>query len=151
MPWIDRRGTDLQLYSFFNFSCKWSGWLPPRPGRFNPRNYPVPKAEEAGWALGLVWTREEIILLHRNSIPGHAARSVVAIPTTLSPALIHCIWQDIIPIIIIIIIIIIQLCNTNTSAIFNTKYPSHALPLEPQTSLTFYRISKYSFVYLLIE
>jgi len=36
------------------------GWSPPRPRRFNHRvRNPVPIIQEAGWAPGQVWTREE--------------------------------------------------------------------------------------------
>jgi hypothetical protein len=32
------------------------GWLAPRPGRFTPWKDAVPIVQEAGWALGPVWT-----------------------------------------------------------------------------------------------
>jgi len=33
--------------------------LAPRPGRFTPREDPVPIVQEAGWAPGPVWTVAE--------------------------------------------------------------------------------------------
>ena len=35
------------------------GWSAPRPGRFTPGKDPVPKAYEAGWGPGPVWTGAE--------------------------------------------------------------------------------------------
>jgi len=32
------------------------GWSASRPGRFTPGKDPVPIVQEAGWALGEVWT-----------------------------------------------------------------------------------------------
>ena len=46
------------------------GWSRPRPGRFIPRNDPVPIVQEAGWAPGTVWTGAENLATHRDSIPG---------------------------------------------------------------------------------
>jgi len=44
----------------------------PRPGRFTPGNDPVPVVCEAGWAPGLVWRGVEILVPHRDSIPGQS-------------------------------------------------------------------------------
>jgi hypothetical protein len=35
------------------------GWSTPRPGHFTPGKDPVPLVQEAGWALGPVWTGAE--------------------------------------------------------------------------------------------
>jgi hypothetical protein len=37
-----QRVLDVKLYSFFNLGTRWGGWLTPRPGRFTPREDPVP-------------------------------------------------------------------------------------------------------------
>ena len=37
LPWRPWRGTEMQLYSFFNLGTWWGGWSTPRPGRFTPR------------------------------------------------------------------------------------------------------------------
>jgi hypothetical protein len=37
-----QRGVEVQLYSFFNLGGRWGGWSTPHPGRFTPRNDPVP-------------------------------------------------------------------------------------------------------------
>jgi len=47
------------LYSFFNISASWDGWLTSRPGRFPPRNDPVPTVQEARWDTGPVCTGTE--------------------------------------------------------------------------------------------
>ena len=44
----------LLLYSFYNIGARWDWWLTPRPGRFPPRNDPVPIVQEAGWGPGPV-------------------------------------------------------------------------------------------------
>ena len=46
------------------------GYSTPRPGRFTPGKDPVPTVQEAGWALGPVWTGVENLAPHRDSIPG---------------------------------------------------------------------------------
>ena len=40
------------------------------PGPFTPGKDPVPILQEAGWALGRVWTGAENLAPHRDSIPG---------------------------------------------------------------------------------
>jgi len=50
-------------------------WSAARPGRtLPPGKDPVPIAQEAGWAPGLVWTGGES-RPHRDSIPDRPARS----------------------------------------------------------------------------
>jgi len=44
---------------------------------------PVPIVQEAGWALGPVWTGAENLDPHRDSTPDRPACSSVAIPTEL--------------------------------------------------------------------
>ena len=60
------------------------GWVvssTPQP-HFTPGKDPVPIAQEAGWAPGLVWTGGKSSP-HRDSIPDHPAHSSVTIPTEL--------------------------------------------------------------------
>jgi len=60
------------------------GWVDsstPRP-QFTPGKDPVLIVQVAGWAPGPVWTGGKS-RPHRESIPDHAARSSVAIPTEL--------------------------------------------------------------------
>ena len=58
-------------------------WSAARPDRtFTSGKDPVPIVQEAEWAPGQVWTGGKS-RPHRNSIPDHAARSSVAIPTEL--------------------------------------------------------------------
>ena len=54
----------------------------PRP-HFTPEKDPVPILQEAGWALGPVWTGGKSHP-HRDSIPDRLARSSVAIPIELT-------------------------------------------------------------------
>jgi hypothetical protein len=61
---------EVQLYSFFNLSARWSGRSTPRLGRFTPGKDPVPIVEEAGWAPGQVWTGAENLAPHRDSNTG---------------------------------------------------------------------------------
>jgi len=35
-------GVEVELYSFFNFGARWSGWSTPRAGRFTSGKDPVP-------------------------------------------------------------------------------------------------------------
>ena len=51
------------------------GWSTPRPGRFTPGKEPVSVVEEAGWALGLVWTGAENLASTRIRSPERPARS----------------------------------------------------------------------------
>jgi hypothetical protein len=51
------------------------GWSTPRPGRFTPGKDPVPILQEAGWALGPVWTGAENIAFTRirsTDSPAHS-------------------------------------------------------------------------------
>ena len=48
----------MYLYSFFDLGARWGGLPTPRPGRFRPRNNPVPIVKETGWASGAVGTGE---------------------------------------------------------------------------------------------
>jgi len=58
-------------------------WSAARPGRTLPAGKdPVPIAQEAGWAPGLVWTGGKS-RRHRDSIPDRPACISVAIPTEL--------------------------------------------------------------------
>jgi len=59
---------------------EWSAAHPDRT--LPPGKDPVPILQEAGWALGPVWTGRKSHP-HRDSIPDHPARSSVAIPTEL--------------------------------------------------------------------
>ena len=43
----------------FTLALDGGRWSTPRPGRFISEKDTVPVAQEAGWAPGLVWTREE--------------------------------------------------------------------------------------------
>ena len=52
------------------------------PAAIYPGKDPVPILQEAGWALGPVWTGEKS-RPHRDSIPDRPARSSVVIPTEL--------------------------------------------------------------------
>jgi hypothetical protein len=65
------------------------GWSAPRPGRFTPGNDPVPIVQEAGWAPGPVWTGAENLTPTGIRSPDLPARSVVAIPTELSRAILE--------------------------------------------------------------
>ena len=68
MPRRPRGGVQLYIYSFFNFGVSWGGWSTPRPGRFTLGKDPVPIVQEAGWALGTVWTGTENLAPHRDWI-----------------------------------------------------------------------------------
>ena len=50
-------------------------WSAPRPGRFTPRNDPVPFVWEAGWAPGPVWTSAENLTPTGIRSADHPARS----------------------------------------------------------------------------
>ena len=60
------------------------GWVVSSTPRqhFTPGKDPVPVLQEAGWALGPVWTGGNS-RPHRNSIPDRPVRSSVAVPTEL--------------------------------------------------------------------
>jgi hypothetical protein len=47
---------ELWLYPFMTSALEVDGWSAPRPGRFTPGKDPVRIVQEAGWALGPVWT-----------------------------------------------------------------------------------------------
>jgi hypothetical protein len=51
------------------------GWSTPRPGRFTPGNVSVPVVQEAGWALGPVWTGAENLAPTGIRSPDSPARS----------------------------------------------------------------------------
>ena len=61
---IDREGPEVYrglAVLFLNSQRYWGGgWSFPRPGCFIPGNVPVSVEQEAGWALGSVWTSTEI-------------------------------------------------------------------------------------------
>ena len=46
------------------------GWLTPLLGLFTPGNDPVPIVQEAGWALGPLWTGAENLAATEDSTPG---------------------------------------------------------------------------------
>ena len=79
-----QRGVELQLYSFFNLSARWSGWLTPRPSRFTSGKDPVPIVKEVGWAPGGGLEGCGKSRPYRDSIPGPSSTQRVAIPTELS-------------------------------------------------------------------
>ena len=58
--WIPIGGVKLQLFSFFSIGARreWVVDATPRP-IYSRENYPVAIVQEAGWALGPVWTRAE--------------------------------------------------------------------------------------------
>jgi hypothetical protein len=51
------------------------GWLASRPGRLTPGKVPVPIVQEAGWALGPVWTGAENLARTGIRSPDRPARS----------------------------------------------------------------------------
>jgi hypothetical protein len=53
------KGSRVINYSFFNLGGRWGWWSTPHPGRFTPKEKPVPVVWEAGWVPGLVWMVEE--------------------------------------------------------------------------------------------
>jgi len=53
-----------------NSALDGGGWSTPRPGRFTPRNGPVPIAQQAALAPGPVWTGVKNLAPHRDSILG---------------------------------------------------------------------------------
>ena len=53
----------------------WGGWSTPRPGRFTPGKDPVPIVQDAGWAVGAVWTSAEIFAPTGIRSPDRPARS----------------------------------------------------------------------------
>ena len=65
------------LYSRI-FGTRWGGGQPHAPAASTPGKDPVPIVQEAGWALGPVWTGGKS-RSHRDSIPDRP----VAVPTEL--------------------------------------------------------------------
>jgi len=51
------------------------GWPTPGPTLFTPGKDPVPIVQEAGWALGSVWTGAENLVSARIRSPDRPARS----------------------------------------------------------------------------
>ena len=67
---------EIQIINIFKHNCikivtlqqamkpkrgtRWRGISTSRPGRFTPRNAPVPTVQEAGWAPGPAWTVQKI-------------------------------------------------------------------------------------------
>ena len=69
-------------------------WSAAHSGRtLPPEKDPVPILQEAGWALGPVWTSGKS-RLHRVAIPDPPARSSVAIPTELPGPQEKCKWAN---------------------------------------------------------
>jgi len=66
-----RGWVEVQLYSSMTAALEGGKWSAARPGRTLP---PVPILQEAGWALGPVWTGGKS-RPHRDSIPDHPSRS----------------------------------------------------------------------------
>ena len=59
------------------------------PAALYTRKDPVPIVQEAGWAVGPVWTGAENLVPHRDSIPGPYSPQPVAIPTELPGPIMH--------------------------------------------------------------
>ena len=66
---------EINLYCFFNFGVRWSGWPAPRLGRFIPGKDPAPFVQKAGWASGPVWVEAESLAPSRIRFPDRPARS----------------------------------------------------------------------------
>ena len=75
------RGIALLFSRTFGTSWGW-GDQPHAPATSTPRKDLLPIVQEAGWALGPVWTGGKT-RPHWDSIPDRPARSSVAIPTEL--------------------------------------------------------------------
>jgi len=80
-----RRSGIRVFYSFFNLSARWWWVVNATPRlQFTPGKDPVPTVQEAGWASEPVWTGAEISPPTVIRSPDRPARSVFAIPLTLS-------------------------------------------------------------------
>jgi hypothetical protein len=58
-----------------NLGARRGGWLVPRPGRFTPGKDPVPIVQEAGRALGPIWTCAKNLARTGIRSPDRLARS----------------------------------------------------------------------------
>ena len=70
-----QRGVQVQLYSSFNLGARWGWMVNTMPQPLNAGKDLVPIVQEAGWALGSIWTGAENLAPTRIQSPDCPAHS----------------------------------------------------------------------------